>query len=79
MQKDLKSSSVHSGKSIMDPNFRIKQLKLLESTLKEHFKFGMIDVGGLQKPLLASRALDTNQLRQMAFESKIESYYKQTN
>jgi hypothetical protein len=48
----------------MDPNFRIMQLKLIESTLKEHFKFGILDVGGIrQKPLLASRALDTNQLR----------------
>jgi hypothetical protein len=57
----MRASSAHSVKSINDQNYRIKQLKLIETTLKEHFKYGIVDVGNLQqKPLLSSRALNTN-------------------
>jgi hypothetical protein len=57
----MRTSSVNSVKSILDQNYRIKQLKLIENTLKEHFKYGILDVGNMQqKPLLASRALNSN-------------------
>jgi hypothetical protein len=63
----------------VDQDFRISQLKVIEHEMKNHFHYGITDMRNHIKPLLAARAFESDNLRQRAFEHKIESFYEETN
>jgi hypothetical protein len=72
-REERRSIDRQSMDTIFDKEYRVRQLSLIENELRSHFKYGMTDQGiGKIKPLLASRAFETSNLRQLACEMKIE-------